>query len=606
MKKYLAAVAIAFASLTANAYTTACIANTDCTNAGHVGNAARSMIVDSNGLITTASNWDENNGYIQQYQNGVTVGSVGAHGGGSGSALGGNASYYWTACQFNAHAPVGQQNGCVFRTLRTSPYTVDTIYNVSSNNTERYADLIGGINVWGQFWAASSIVDKQIKVFNTSDTLLYTWPTTGTPGAITFDRNGNIWVAQGNQVVNYARATGTVLATITLNSDSNVTALYFDAATAQLIVADSGPDEALKYYNSSNVLVNTVAKGFRDIKGVGKDSAGNTYVLSVPWGGNFDLGRTGGTYVVTYDKNWNQLFSFGGYNFEGNAAYDPVDGRYYSGLNIYTDTGYAANTVDPHLYPNDPRMWPLAQYAGRDMGFAKIADINGNRILVTMGQNPDSMYQFHFNGNDTAIYDGTPFQPSGSRIRAGFDLSSNGDAWASYDRPTNVIYHYPLIGFDGNGKPSWGAPISMPVPATMTNNLGRLKYLPESDTMILIAKNPNGDWTSMGSRVEVYHNWTTNQTNPLVINLNVAQNPKTMSAAGNYLFIGYVHTVPNIDAFNLTTGTLDQTYTTNNSTYVGNDVDSMYGLDCRYTTSYICTKDNYNGNSVVVYKGAPQ
>src|SRR5258708_3870290 len=77
-----------------------------------------------------------------------------------------------------------------------------------------------------------------------------------------------------------------------------------------------------------------------------------------------------------------------------------------------------------------------------------------------------------------------------------------------------------------------------------------------------------------------------------------------MAGAGNYLFVGYVHTIPDIDAFNLTTGAKDISMTSSNpNVYVGNDVDSMYGVGAyqKANGSYVITKDNYNGNSVVIY-----
>ena len=41
--------------------------------------------------------------------------------------------------------------------------------------------------------------------------------------------------------------------------------------------------------------------------------------------------------------------------------------------------------------------------------------------------------------------------------------------------------------------------------------------------------------------------------------------------------------------------------------YVGNDVDSMYGLRSyrRSNGEYLVTKDNYNGSSIIVYRWTP-
>jgi len=108
----------------------------------------------------------------------------------------------------------------------------------------------------------------------------------------------------------------------------------------------------------------------------------------------------------------------------------------------------------------------------------------------------------------------------------------------------------------------------------------------------------------------VYHGWLAgNRTAPdPVINLT-SVNPKSVVAAGNYLFVGYVHTVPNIDAFNLTTGKLDITFVNSNpnTVDVGNDVDSMYGLRAyrRSNGEYEVTRDNYNDASIVLYRWTP-
>jgi hypothetical protein len=89
---------------------------------------------------------------------------------------------------------------------------------------------------------------------------------------------------------------------------------------------------------------------------------------------------------------------------------------------------------------------------------------------------------------------------------------------------TNTISHYPLTGFDATGKPTWRPGVSTPIQVTI-EPLTRIIYLSESDTMIL-AQGIVGstDWTSIGSRVEVYHGWRAGNTttpNP-VINISSA------------------------------------------------------------------------------------
>jgi hypothetical protein len=111
------------------------------------------------------------------------------------------------------------------------------------------------------------------------------------------------------------------------------------------------------------------------------------------------------------------------------------------------------------------------------------------------------------------------------------------------------IYHYPLTSLDADGKPNWrpGIAIRIPVmhPAVDTHCLPREQRHQDPGT----GNRRNTDLTSMGMRIEVYHGWSAcNATRPhLVISLTNAS-AKSITAADDYLFVGYVHTVPNIDA----------------------------------------------------------
>lgn len=632
----LAAVLIATIAPACHAqYTTDWIANTFGTNATHVGNAARSMWVAPEGTVYTASMWDENEGGIAIYKNGQSAGSIGAHGEPQGSAITGNATYLWAPRQWGRVNGV-YTNGVVFRYIRATGAN-DQQIQVSADTTERRADIITGIATWGQYWAASDHPGNRVRLYKTDGTWVNDINVTD-PGALSFDRNGNLWVAQETTgTVTHYSLTGSLLGTLALPTGGRPHALYFDPTTQYLWVGDAGPDQNIKIYNNSGMLVSTfgIAGGYLDtttgikgqvgdrrfakIDGIGKDSAGNVYVLSEPWGKAWDEGRTGGTDLYAYSQTGKLLYNLRSLNFEAIAAPDPAtDAKvFYSGVNIFSGTGgadwkFVANTVDPFTYPSDPRL--DVTYRGRGLHFGMVASAGTNRILVATDQNPDGFYFFHFDPAQgyIAVPDGalpgTLFNTT-ARVRNGFCLDSKGGVWAGLDK-TNQIWHWPLSGFDANGKPSWGAPVIVPTPASI-GDMSRIIYLPESDTMILGQRiTGSTDWTGIGTRVEVYHGWlagNTTKPNP-VINISSA-NPKSLTAAGNYLFVGYVHTVPNIDAFNLTTGNLDNTFINSNTSnvYVGNDVDSMYGLRSylRSTGEYVVTKDNYNGSSIVVYRWTP-
>lgn len=622
----------AAASVCEAQYTTGWIANSHGTDTTRVGNVARSMWVAPEGVIYTSSMWDENEGGIAIYQNGRNMGSIGGHGEFQGGAITGNSTSLFAALQFNA----AYGSGTVGRYNRTSR-TRDLLITVSATTTERLADVVTGLATSGSLLYASDFPGNRVRVFTTAGVWLRDISVAG-PGALAVDANGNIWVAQQSlgTVIEFGPA-GDRRNIIQLPAKAQPCSLYFDSSSGRLWIGDEGPDMNIKIYDVSGApyaastfgvqggFLNTVTgiKGqvgdrrFTRVTGIGRDSARNLYVLNNPWGGSWDLGRNGGTDIHAYDATGVLRWQLQSVNFEGNAAPDPAtDGAvFYGGMNIYSGTvggTFVANTIDPITYPSDPRI-NLADHE-RGEHFAQLASVRGHRILVAASQNPDTFYFFHFSpaSGYIAIPDSTlpgAIFATAAKVRDGFCLDSKGDIWAGLDK-TNVISHYPLTGFDSGGRPIWGAAITMPIPRTITQ-LTRIIYLPESDTMIL-TQGPTGstDWTAVGSRVEVYHGWLAgNRTTPKpVINITSA-NAKSITAAGNYLFVGYVHTVPNIDVFNLTTGTLDTTLINSNpnAVDVGNDVDSMYGLRAyrRSTGEYEITKDDYNESSIVVYRWTP-
>jgi hypothetical protein len=456
------------------------------------------------------------------------------------------------------------------------------------------------------------------------------------------DGTGNVWVAQKGEgsVVEFS-PTGALLNTIQMPGGARPSALYFDASSGQLMVGDEGPDMNIKRYKLSGTpaLASTFGiqggyldtttgikgqvgdKRFTRVTGIGKDTAGNLYVLNNPWGGSWDLGRDGGTDIHSYNSSGRLQWKLQSLNFEGIAAADPgTDGVYfYGGTDIYTGTAggtFVANTVDPFDYPSDPRI--NINDRSRDEHFGQLATIGANRILVASGQNPDTYYFFHFNAANgyiaipDATLPGAAFKTT-TAVRDGFCIDSKGGVWAGLDK-TGYIYHYPLIGFDASGKPTWGPGIPIRIPESI-KPLTRIVYLADSDTMILGQGIVGStDWTSIGTRIEVYHGWNSGNTttpNP-VINLTHA-GAKSIDAAGSYLFVGYWfgsgQALPNIDAINLATGNLDTTLvnTSTGTVDASSAIDSMYGIRAyrRSTGEYVVTKNNVKGSSITVYRWTP-
>ncbi|SEF01859.1 SMP-30/Gluconolaconase/LRE-like region-containing protein [Burkholderia sp. WP9] len=632
----LAAVIASVAPTCQSENTTDWLANTYGTLAAHVGNTARSMWVAPEGVIYTASMWDEYEGGVAVYQAGKSLGSIGAHGEFQGGAITGSATSIFVALQ-----PGGTYgSGAVGRYNRTTR-TRDLLIQVSAFNNLPRVDVVTGLATAASLLYASDFYGNRVRIFTTDGVWKRDINVTG-PGALAVDGAGNVWVAQKGEgsVVGFS-PTGALLNTIQMPGGARPSALYFDASSGQLMVGDEGPDMNIKrykllgtpalagtfgiqggYLDSTTGIKGQVGdKRFTRVTGIGKDTAGNLYVLNNPWGGSWDLGRDGGTDIHSYNSSGRLQWKLQSLNFEGIAAADPgTDGVYfYGGTDIYTGTAggtFVANTVDPFEYPSDPRI--NINDRSRDEHFGQLATVGANRILVASGQNPDTYYFFHFNAANgyiaipDATLPGAAFKTTAA-VRAGFCIDSKGGVWAGLDK-TGYIYHYPLIGFDASGKPAWGPGIPIRIPESI-KPLTRIVYLPDSDTMILGQGIVGStDWTSIGTRIEVYHGWSAGNTttpNP-VINLSHA-GAKSIDAAGSYLFVGYWfgsgQALPNIDAINLATGNLDTTLvnTSTGTVDASSAIDSMYGVRAyrRSTGEYVVTKNNVKGSSITVYRWTP-
>jgi hypothetical protein len=632
----LAAVIASVAPTCQSENTTDWLANTYGTLAAHVGNTARSMWVAPEGVIYTASMWDEYEGGVAVYQAGKSLGSIGAHGEFQGGAITGSATSIFVALQ-----PGGTYgSGAVGRYNRTTR-TRDLLIQVSAFNNLPRVDVVTGLATAASLLYASDFYGNRVRIFTTDGVWKRDINVTG-PGALAVDGAGNVWVAQKGEgsVVGFS-PTGALLNTIQMPGGARPSALYFDASSGQLMVGDEGPDMNIKRYKLSGTpaLAGTFGiqggyldsttgikgqvgdKRFTRVTGIGKDTAGNLYVLNNPWGGSWDLGRDGGTDIHSYSSSGRLQWKLQSLNFEGIAAADPgTDGVYfYGGTDVYTGTAggtFVANTVDPFEYPSDPRI--NINDRSRDEHFGQLATVGANRILVASGQNPDTYYFFHFNAANgyiaipDATLPGAAFKTTAA-VRAGFCIDSKGGVWAGLDK-TGYIYHYPLIGFDASGKPAWGPGIPIRIPESI-KPLTRIVYLADSDTMILGQGIVGStDWTSIGTRIEVYHGWSAGNTttpNP-VINLSHA-GAKSIDAAGSYLFVGYWfgsgQALPNIDAINLATGNLDTTLVNTGTGTVdaSSAIDSMYGVRAyrRSTGEYVVTKNNVKGSSITVYRWTP-
>src|SRR5260370_16737710 len=136
------------------------LANTYGTLATHVGNAARSMWVAPEGVIYTASMWDEYEGGVAIYQNGRSAGSIGIHGEFQGSAITGNAKSIFAALQYSR----SYGSGAVGRYNRTTG-TRDLFIQVSALNNQPRVDVITGLATTGSLLYASDFYGNRVPIF---------------------------------------------------------------------------------------------------------------------------------------------------------------------------------------------------------------------------------------------------------------------------------------------------------------------------------------------------------------------------------------------------------------------------------------------------------
>lgn len=166
--------------------TTDWLANTYGTLAAHVGNAARSMWVAPEGVIYTASMWDEYEGGVAIYQNHRSAGSIGAHGEFQGSAITGNAKSIFVALQYSA----SYGSGAVGRYNRATGAR-DLFIQVTASKNQPRVDVVTGLATAGSLLYASDIDGNRVRIF-TTDGIWQKDINVQSPGALAVDGAGNV------------------------------------------------------------------------------------------------------------------------------------------------------------------------------------------------------------------------------------------------------------------------------------------------------------------------------------------------------------------------------------------------------------------------------
>lgn len=259
-------------------YTTTWVGNTFSDVTHYVGNCARSMWVSPEGVIYTASLWDEKGRNIGIYQNGATIGGMGGTKESQGSAIGGNATYIFTAQQAPNSGKIGRYN--------RSTKLRDLLFTASTGT----GDAITGIAVSAGRVFVSDSSGNRVAVFTTGGALIRQWAVTS-PGPIAIDSSGAVWVVQlGSGNIRRFDSTGVAGIVLNVGTTSRLSALYADSARGQLLVGDQGPDMNIKIYTNLT----------------------GTPVLSSTFGASGGyLNETGGIRGATGDKRFTRVVGIG-------------------------------------------------------------------------------------------------------------------------------------------------------------------------------------------------------------------------------------------------------------------------------------------------------
>ena len=390
-------------------------------------------------------------------------------------------------------------------------------------------------------------------------------------GQITFAPDGSLWVIQGTEgrlsakIAHYS-ASGELLPQ-TISGVAVPTSLTCNTK-AQLLVADNGPDQQVKIFDTvtcrqvatlgvkggifSGVKGQVGPRRFNGLTGVGSDAEGNIFVACK---GRSD-GNGSGLVLQSYKPdgalNWELL----GLEFVDNADVDPA-----ADMNVYTkeehfvmdyskprgqEWSYRGYTLDRFAHPNDPRLHVdfCSTFTRRiqDKLFLFGIDMYSDHLLIYRmpGKNelaipcgyfaqrhlkgkwpPNQPAQGEWiwldrNGNGDFEVDEYDSQPRDNPQCWGWWVDSKGDIWQAGD--ANKLRQFPCQGLDSNGVPkySFAAARTESAPEPFTN-LQRVEYFPATDTMYLSGysrefPNKKGNWKTIGKVVCRYDAWSTKRT----------------------------------------------------------------------------------------------
>lgn len=461
--------------------------------------------------------------------------------------------------------------------------------------------------------------DNKVKVFDCQTMAAVGSWDLPRPRQMALAPDGTLWIIQANddagttaRVVHYTSDGRKLPEEIT--AVPRVAAIALDRQ-GRLLLADNGPDQQIRIYGDLQTAPREIAtlghKGgigsgrpgrveplkFHGLTGVGADQAGNTYVCYNGSGPVYHAAGNGtGLVLQSYGPEGRLNWELMGLEFVDCADIDPaaetdlysVHERMAIDYSTPADRGwrYVGYTLDRFRFPEDPRL-----HTSTCSIFAR--RIEGKLVLYSTNMYADFLQVYRFDDDaETAIpcalfaqrhigkgawpagqpergewiwrdrngdgrFQGAEYdaQPADAPSSWGWWVDSRGDVWQASSKGT--IRQYPLQGLDEHGAPvyTYASMRTTSAPDPL-NNVQRIEYFPETDTMYLSGfsveqANTAKNWKTVGRVICRYDNWSTQRAKRWELHppFDAAQErsasygtPVAMSVAGDYLFVVYLKT----------------------------------------------------------------
>jgi uncharacterized protein YjdB len=397
----------------------------------------------------------------------------------------------------------------------------------------------------------------------------------------------------------------------TITSVVDPVALGINLKTGELMVAENNIDQNIKVFDISGtpVQISTFGKQggifsdpipgstsdmlrFRGVTGLGGDDNGNIYVAMDGFPGA--EGSGGGAEIRAFNPDGTLRWKMVSLLFVAAGSVDPAS---LDGTDIYgtyhrfkmdyskpqgfnSDWTQAAMTINPFLYPNDPRLVISVEDA-----FA-IKNINGNKYGFFTDMYHNMMWVYRFDGEIAVPCAGfcVAFGWNGDEIirnswnytrgrpvingdeRRWLWTDKNGDGSGMYqpdeysiynfpdvrvmgidvDNEGNIylgsidngnVYKFPANGFDAKGNPQYST-ASMEVFANVGHGAYSMKWVQEND-MFLVGNGYNI------TTVDIWQNWSSpsrSKVRSVTLPPNRNGDARQISADQDYFYITYLMT----------------------------------------------------------------